>query len=484
MRKPSETSTQTDEFDAVVIGAGFAGIYALHKLRLLGLRCRLYETGDGVRGAWYWNRYPGAAAIRELRSTLRVFRRVDSSRSGPGRSGSPPTTRSAATSTTSPTGSISGRTCQFGTRVTTVVYDEESARWRVETDPGDVVVARYVISAIGSISAANVPEIPGLETFTGLVPHRPLAPTSRSTDGVRVGVIGTGSTAIQPIPESPEQAAELTVFQRTPNYCMPARNHPLDPGSGRRRQGELRAEFRAENRPCQSPSGCRSSAPRSRPTRSTRRRRGVATRRRGSGGVLVLQQFNDLMTDERSNDFAPSSSRRRSARSSVTPRPRRSSPEGSDRRQATGARHRLLRDLQQPARAPRRRQRGADQGDHAHRHPCRWCRARPRRDHLRHRVRRLHRARSADGHSWSRRRSPAPTVGRPGRPPISGSASQASRTCSRSTGRATRRCSPTCSSTIEHDVEWIADCVAYLEQHGITAIEPTEEAEDAWVRST
>lgn len=168
----------TLEVDAVVIGAGFSGIYMLHKRRGLGLRARLFETGDGVGGTWYWNRYPGA----RLRADMRL-----------------------------------------GARVTRALYDDETARWQVETDAGDRVVARYVVTAIGSISATNVPEIPGLECFTGRWYHTGRWPHDDvNLAGRRVGVIGTGSTGMQLIPVVADQAAELVVFQRTPNYSMPA----------------------------------------------------------------------------------------------------------------------------------------------------------------------------------------------------------------------------------------------------------------------
>jgi cyclohexanone monooxygenase len=217
------------DFDAVIIGAGFSGLYMLHSLRNeMGLSARLYEAGDGVGGTWYWNRYPGAQSDspshiycysfseellqewewteiypdqHEILSYLEhVADRFDLNRD-----------------------------IQFGTRVTEAAFDEETNRWEVRTDAGDVVSARFVISAVGALSAANLPDFPGRDTFageryhTGQWPHEGVDFTGKT-----VGVIGTGATGIQIIPQIAEQADHLTVFQRTPNYAIPARNGPLD----------------------------------------------------------------------------------------------------------------------------------------------------------------------------------------------------------------------------------------------------------------
>src|SRR5262249_27576349 len=122
------------------------------------------------------------------------------------------------------------RDIQFGKRVIETVFDEQASRWTVRTDKGDVVTAQYVITAVGSLSATNVPNFKGLESFTGRWyhtsqwPHAGVDFTAR-----RVGVIGTGASAVQAIPEIAQQAKHLTVFQRTPNFCVPARNGKVDP---------------------------------------------------------------------------------------------------------------------------------------------------------------------------------------------------------------------------------------------------------------
>jgi len=223
------------EVDAVVVGAGFAGLYMLHYLRdKLGMRVQGYEMGDGVGGTWYWNRYPGARCDSEsyyycysfsseleqewewsskypeqpeiLRYLEHVAERFDLNRS-----------------------------IQFQTKVTSARFDEDRARWEIETERGDRVTARFFISAVGCLSAANLPKIPGIDRFkgdwyhTGAWPHEGVDFT-----GERVGLIGTGSTGIQATPMVAQQAAHLHVFQRTPNYSIPARNFLMSPEDQRR----------------------------------------------------------------------------------------------------------------------------------------------------------------------------------------------------------------------------------------------------------
>ncbi len=223
-------ASTTATLDAVIVGAGFSGMYMLKSLRdKLGLKARVYEAGDSVGGTWYWNRYPGARCDSDayiygftfdkqllqewewterypeqpeiLRYLEHVAKRHDLKRD-----------------------------IQFGTRVTGAEFDEKSKLWNVHFDKGDDVKAHYFIAAVGSLTTTNMPQIKGLESFKGKWYH-----TSRFPhEGVdftnkRVGVIGTGATAVQAIPEIAQQAKQLTVFQRTANYCVPARNGKVDP---------------------------------------------------------------------------------------------------------------------------------------------------------------------------------------------------------------------------------------------------------------
>ncbi|MDX6379274.1 MAG: hypothetical protein QOI57_298 [Rubrobacteraceae bacterium] len=217
------------DFDAVIIGAGFSGLYMLHSLRNeMGLSARVYEAGDGVGGTWYWNRYPGAQS--DSPSHIYCYSFSEELRQEWEWTEIYPDQHEILSYLEHVADRFDlNRDIQFGTRVTEAAFDEETNRWEVRTDAGDVVSARFVISAVGALSAANLPDFPGRDTFageryhTGQWPHEGVDFTGKT-----VGVIGTGATGIQIIPQIAEQADHLTVFQRTPNYAIPARNGPLD----------------------------------------------------------------------------------------------------------------------------------------------------------------------------------------------------------------------------------------------------------------
>lgn len=226
---PSGTAEQTaPAVDVVVVGAGFAGLYALHRLRSQGLSVRVFEAADGVGGVWYWNRYPGARCDVES---------VDYSYSfDPDLEQEWNWTEKYATQPEilAYLNHVADRfdlrrDISFGTRVTDMVLDEKTLRWEVRTDRGDTVSARFCILAVGPLSNANIPAIAGLDSFAGEVYHTAHWPHDGvDFTGKRVGVIGTGSSGIQAIPCIAKEAAQLYVFQRTPNYSVPAGNIPLD----------------------------------------------------------------------------------------------------------------------------------------------------------------------------------------------------------------------------------------------------------------
>jgi cation diffusion facilitator CzcD-associated flavoprotein CzcO len=215
------------EFDAIVVGAGFSGLYMLHKLRELGLSARVYETADGVGGTWYWNRYPGARCDSESYYYSYSFsHEIEQEWEWTCRYPDQPEILKYLNYVADKLDLR--RDIQFKTRVTAARYNEQTNRWDVETDDGNRVSAKFFISAVGCLSTAQMPDIKGLETFkgkwyhTGHWPHEGVDFT-----GQRVGIIGTGSTGIQAIPVIANEAAHLTVFQRTPNFTVPARNAPL-----------------------------------------------------------------------------------------------------------------------------------------------------------------------------------------------------------------------------------------------------------------
>ncbi len=216
--------------DVVVTGAGFAGMYMLHRLRALGLRVVVFEAGDDVGGTWYWNRYPGARVDVEcINYSFSFSPDLEQDYQWAERYAPQPEILRYARH-------VAGRfdlrrDIRFGTRVTAARYDEPTRSWRVETDRGDAVTARYVVMATGCLSASKLPEIPGIDTFRGKSYHTAHWPHEGvDFTGLRVGLIGTGSSGVQSIPVIAEQAAVLTVFQRTPAYSLPARNRPLRPG--------------------------------------------------------------------------------------------------------------------------------------------------------------------------------------------------------------------------------------------------------------
>jgi cation diffusion facilitator CzcD-associated flavoprotein CzcO len=215
-------------FDAVVVGAGFSGLYMLHRLREFGLRTRLLEAASGVGGTWYWNRYPGARCDSESHYYCYSF--SDEIRKEWKWSCRYPAQPEILEYLNFVADRLDLRQdIEFGTRVTAGSYDEETNSWHVETDRGEVLRTRFLITGVGNTSATSSPAIPGIENFSGAVYHTANWPHEKvDFAGRRVGLIGTGSSGIQCTPVIAAEAAHLTVFQRTPNFSVPARNHLLN----------------------------------------------------------------------------------------------------------------------------------------------------------------------------------------------------------------------------------------------------------------
>jgi cation diffusion facilitator CzcD-associated flavoprotein CzcO len=289
--------------DAVIVGAGLAGLYQLYRLRGLGLRTRVFEAGSDVGGTWYWNRYPGARCDIESMSYAYSF--------------SPELEQEWQWSEKYPTQPEMlryirhvaerfdlRRDIAFDTRVASATYDQARARWTVTTTGGEVVSARFVIMATGCLSTSKEPEVPGKERFAGAIYHTAHWPEEGvDFTGQRVGVIGTGSSGIQCIPILAAQAADLTVFQRTPNFSVPAGNRELTDDEVRDRKAHAAAWRKAER---ESMFGVAVPEPAPSALAVTRGERDATYQRGWDAGGLVamMSTYGDLLIDRAANDTA------------------------------------------------------------------------------------------------------------------------------------------------------------------------------------
>ena len=217
-------------FDVIVIGAGMAGLYAVHLLRERGFSVRALEKGDGVGGTWFWNRYPGARCdVQSIEYSYSFNKEIEQEWEWTELMPAQPEIEAYLNFVADRLDLR--RDVQLETVVTALTYDEADATWLVETDGADRFVARWVIAATGCLSAPLEPEIPGLSSFAGVTLYTNRYPREGfDFTGLRVGVVGTGSSAVQSIPVIAEQAEHLHVFQRSAAYTRPANNRPLRPG--------------------------------------------------------------------------------------------------------------------------------------------------------------------------------------------------------------------------------------------------------------
>ncbi|MBM3221018.1 MAG: NAD(P)/FAD-dependent oxidoreductase [Candidatus Rokubacteria bacterium] len=290
------------DLDAVIVGAGFAGLYALHRLRGLGFSARVLEAGEGIGGTWYWNRYPGARCdVESMDYSYSFSEELQQEWKWTERYSAQPEILKYINHVADRFDLR--RDIRLATRVTSAVFDEGTGRWTIETDRGDRLNARVCIMATGCLSSVQEPKFEGLETFrgrwyhTGKWPHEGVDFT-----GQRVGVIGTGSSAIQSIPIIARQAAHLTVFQRTPNYSMPAHNAPLDPAYERQVKAGY-AEFRRQARESRVGFVIARSGDSALAVSPDERQREYE-RRWARGGLGFSASYADLLTDQTANDTA------------------------------------------------------------------------------------------------------------------------------------------------------------------------------------
>jgi cyclohexanone monooxygenase len=290
------------KLDAVIVGAGFAGVYMLHRLRGLGLEARVFEAGSGIGGTWFWNRYPGARCdIESMEYSYQFSEELQQDWEWTERYATQPEILRYVNHVADRFGLRDG--IQLNTRVESARYDESEGRWTVETDGGETYWARFCVMATGCLSSTNRPDFPGLDSFEGETYHTGAWPHEGvDFSGKRVGVIGTGSSAIQSIPLIAEQAELLTVFQRTPNYSIPAHNQPLDPAQVAKIKAEY-PEFRARN--AQSSFGASFGINEELAAEtSPEALRGEYEKRWEYGGLPFLGAYGDLLFDAGANETA------------------------------------------------------------------------------------------------------------------------------------------------------------------------------------
>jgi cyclohexanone monooxygenase len=293
-----------ERFDAVVVGAGFSGMYMLHRLRQLGLSTIVIEAGADLGGVWYWNRYPGARCDVESMQyqygfSEEILRGWTWTERYPSQAEINRYQNYVADKLNL------RRDIRFNTRVTSACFDEASGRWAIRTDRDELISSQYCIMATGNLSVPRIPDFAGLAEFKGATYHTHDWPAEEvDFSGQRVAVIGTGSSGAQVIPEIGARAGHLTVFQRSANYCVSAFNGPLEPGYVE----QAKANFREERRKAAysfgglaTPMGTESALELS-PQEARDRLEGRWDR----GGLELLNTFYDLLLDSTANEVAAS----------------------------------------------------------------------------------------------------------------------------------------------------------------------------------
>ena len=225
---PSSSATSNQTFDIVVVGAGFSGLYLLHRLRRAGFSVIVLEAAAGVGGTWYFNRYPGARCdVPSIEYSYSFDEALQQEWNWSERYAGQPEILAYLEHVAERFDLT--RDIRFNTKVKAATYDNDAGHWTVQAEDGSRYQSRFVAMATGCLSTSSIPNLPGLADFKGPVLHTGRWPhEAQDFSGKRVAVIGTGSSAIQAIPVIAEQAAHLAVFQRTPNFSIPAVNHPLD----------------------------------------------------------------------------------------------------------------------------------------------------------------------------------------------------------------------------------------------------------------
>jgi cation diffusion facilitator CzcD-associated flavoprotein CzcO len=298
----SQRAPVPSTIDVVIVGAGFGGMYMLHRLRGLGLSAIVFDVAAGVGGTWYWNRYPGARCdVESMQYSYSFSEEIQQEWQWSELFAGQPEILRYANYVADKLDLR--RDMRFETRVTAAEFDETANRWTVRTDRGDLVSARYCIMATGCLSAARMPDFPGTDSFKGRIYHTGHWPHEGvDFTGLRVGVIGTGSSAIQSIPVIAAQAKHVTVFQRTPNFSIPSRNGPMPDAyaqSWKQDYAAKRAEARMTRNGILANPNDQSAI-----ETPEQERLAIYEQRWASGGTTFMAAFNDLIFNKASNDTA------------------------------------------------------------------------------------------------------------------------------------------------------------------------------------
>ena len=302
--RPDKGNGADTDFDVLIVGGGVGGLYALHRMRGLGLKARVFEAGSGIGGTWFWNRYPGCRCdVESLEYSYSFSPDLEQEWEWPERYGGQPVILRYIEHVAERFDLR--RDVQLDTRIRSAHYDSAPNRWTLETDAGERFRGRFCIMATGNLSTPQVPDFPGLPDFqgrwyhTGMWPHEGVDFTGR-----RVGVIGTGSSGVQMIPSVAEQAKHLHVFQRTANFILPARNAPMDP----ERERAHKENYRDRRRDAyETPFGISGYPP---PTKSALETSNeeletVYSRQWSTGGnIAFLYCYKDLLLNEEANETA------------------------------------------------------------------------------------------------------------------------------------------------------------------------------------
>jgi cyclohexanone monooxygenase len=477
----TEPERGTVELDAIVVGAGFAGLYALHRLRGLGLEVRVLEAASGLGGTWFSNCYPGARCdIESVDYSYSFSEELQQEWSWSERYPSQPEILRYLEHVADRFDLH--RNIQLETRVASAAFDDDASRWTVCADSGDKLTARWLVLATGCLSAARIPDIPGLDSFAGDCFHTAAWPRDGvDLAGKRVGVVGTGSTGIQLIPELVPEVAQLVVFQRTANFSVPSRNTPMDPEHERELKQRY-AAFREAARDSLLGVSCEGTGRSALDDSPEQRQRVFQERWDRGGGMPLMLAYTDPLVDEAANDTLAEFVRGQIRAAVDDPAIAailcpQGFPIGSKRvcqhseyYECFNRENVTLVDLRQspiekitPA--------GVRTRDAEYELDCLVFAT--GFDAVTGAALRID-IRGRDGRSLREKWGSAPDtylgIGIAGFPNLF-----------LVTGPGSPAVLSNVVVSIEQHVEWIADCIAYLREHGVERIEPTREAEEAWV---